>query len=66
MSTSVDAAQPVARRHGLDPAQRAHPGARHRVGQDADPVKLDDDGRVADELEGEPPGHRQVLRAASG
>ncbi len=33
---------------------------------DADPVELDDDRRVADEVEAEPAGHRQPLRAASG
>ncbi len=62
----IDAVEPVAMRHGLHPAQRPHPGARHGIGQDADPVQLDQDGRVADEFEGESPGQRQVLRAASG
>ena len=62
----VDVAQPVARRHRLHAAQRSDPGAGHRIGQQADPIEVDDERGVADEVEGEPPGHRQALRAASG
>ena len=66
-------------KHGVDVAQpRPGPGtgttrrsgptraAGDRVGQQADPVELDDHRRVADEVEGERPGQRQPLRAASG
>ncbi len=62
----VDVAQPVARRDRLHAPQRPDPAARDRVGQQPDPVELDDDRRVADEVEGEAPAHRQPLRAASG
>jgi hypothetical protein len=62
----VDPARPVARRHGLDPPKRAHPAARDRVRQQADPVELDDDRRVTEELEAQRAGQRQPLRAASG
>ena len=53
-------------RDGLDPSQRTDPRPGDRVGQEADPVELDDHRRVADEVEGERPGQRQPLRAASG
>ena len=47
----VDVAQAIGRRHRFDPPERAHPPARDRVGQDADPVELDEDRRVTDEIE---------------
>ena len=62
----VDVAQPVARRDRLHAPQRADPRPGDRIGQQADPVELDDDRRVADEVQGEAAGHRQPLRAASG
>ena len=62
----VDPVEPAAMGDGFHPAERADARSRDRIGQDADPVQLDQDGRVADELEGEPPRQRQVLRAASG
>jgi hypothetical protein len=62
----VDVTRAVARRHGLDPSERADPTARDRVRQEADPVDLDDDRRVTEELEAQRAGQRQPLRAASG
>ena len=62
----VDVAKPVARRHRLDPAERADPTAGDRIRQDTDPVELDDDRRVPQELEAQRPRQRQPLRAASG
>ena len=48
------------RRSGPDPT------AGDRVRQDADPVELDEDRRVPQELEAQRPAQRQPLRAASG
>ena len=62
----VDVAQAIARRDGLDPSKRAYPAARDRVGQEANPVELDEDRRMTDELEADRAGQRQPLRAASG
>ena len=62
----VDVAQAIGRRHGLDPSEWAYPAASDRVGQDADPVELDEDRRVTDEVEADRAGQRQPLRAASG
>ncbi len=62
----VDVAQPVAGGDRLDPPERADPPAGDRVGQQPDPVELDDERRVTDEVEFDAAGHRQPLRAASG
>ena len=62
----IDAVEPRPVRDRLHPAQGPNPRPRHRVGQDPDPVEFDEDRRVAEELEGQPPGQRQLLRAASG
>ena len=62
----VDVAQPVGRRHGLDPPEVPDPAAGDRIRQDADPVELDEDRRVPQELEAQRPAQRQPLRAASG
>ena len=62
----VDVRQPVAARNGLDASKRADARPGHRVGDDANAVKVDRDGRMAEEREVEPRRHRQVLRAASG
>ena len=62
----VDVAQPVARWHGHDPPERPDPTAGDRVRQDADPVELDDDRRVPQELEAQRSAQRQPLLAASG
>ena len=51
---------------GYDPPERADPTAGDRVRQDADPVELDEDRRVPEELEAQRPAQRQPLRAASG
>ena len=62
----VDIAQPVGRRHRFDAPEGADPTAGDRVRQDADPVELDEDRRVPEELEAQRPAQRQPLRAASG
>lgn len=62
----VDVTQAVARRHRLDPPERTDPTAGDRIRQDADPIELDDDRRVPQELDAQRPAQRQPLRAASG
>src|SRR4051794_37643018 len=49
----IDVAQTVARRDRLDPPQRPDARAGDGVGEDTDAVEVDDDGRVADEVETE-------------
>ncbi len=57
----VDAAQrSMALRHRHDALERPDPCPRRRVGQDADPVELDEQRRMSDELD------RQRHEAASG
>src|SRR3954447_25452958 len=49
----IDVAQTVARRDRLDPPQRPDARAGDGIGEDADAVEVDDDGRVTDEVETE-------------
>ena len=66
MSTASMSRGPLPVRDRNHASQRTDPGPGDRVGQQADPVELDDHRRVADEIEAEGPGQRQPLRAASG
>ena len=62
----IDPARAIARRDGLDATKRTDPATGDWIGQETDPVEVDDDGGVAQEIEVDPATHRQPLRAASG
>jgi len=62
----IDAASALPGGYGLDASEGPDAPASHGIGQDSDPVEVDDDRGVAEEIEVEPATHRQPLRAASG
>jgi len=69
----IGPAQRLAIRPGNDPAQGTDPVPNGGIGQDGEPVELDQARGVPEELDLHPhaapwpwPGQRQLLRAASG